>query len=260
MKIITLIENTSDRTDLHPEHGLSLYIEANGHKILFDTGASGMFAENAAALGVNLADVDICVISHGHDDHAGGLVQFLAMNDRAPVYLRKGAEEPHYNVEETFIGLMPGISKNSRLRYTGDMQKIGEGLTLFSAAQRKPEIPLDTAGLTVLREGSLEPDDFDHEQYLLIEEQGKQVLISGCSHKGILNIASWFSPDVLIGGFHFFKQTPDSPMVLDAAKTLLKYPTTYYTGHCTGAEQFEAMKKIMADRLHNLSTGTVVEI
>ena len=118
--------------------------------------------------------------------------------------------------------------------------------------------PIDPAGLTVERGGVRVPDDFLHEQYLLIEEEGKRVLISGCSHRGILNIADRFRPDVLIGGFHFFKQEPSSPKVLRAAEKLLSYPTVYYTGHCTGTEQFAVMKKRMADRLHALSTGTEI--
>lgn len=260
MKIVTLSENTTSRCDLQPEHGLSLYIETKKHRILFDTGASGSFASNAKKLGIDLSGVDIAIISHGHDDHAGGLLRFFDENDHAPVYLLPNAAEPHYNVEQTFIGILPGMLKNDRLRYCADGQRIGEGLTLFSCADREPVVPVDTAGLTVLRDGELIPDDFSHEQYLLIEEDGKRVLLSGCSHKGILNIASWFAPDVLIGGFHFFKQEPDSPMVTGAARTLLDYPTVYYTGHCTGMEQFKSMKWIMGDRLFYLSTGTVVEV
>lgn len=260
MKIVTLIENTSQRPDLLPEHGLSLYIETKHHKILFDTGASSLFAKNAKKLGVNLADVDIGVISHGHDDHAGGLLPFFAVNDHAPVYLLPTAAEPHYNVEDTFIGIMPGVLRSNRLQDTQDRQRIGEGLTLFSCPDRENVQAVDTAGLTVLRNGEFLPDDFSHEQYLLIEEDGKKVLISGCSHRGILNIAHWFRPDVLVGGFHFFRQAPDSPMVTQAARTLLSYPTKYYTGHCTGQAQYETMKTIMGDRLHYLSTGTVEEI
>ena len=55
MKIVTLIENTSNRQDLLPEHGLSLYIETKNHKILFDTGASGSFDNNAKKLGIDLS-------------------------------------------------------------------------------------------------------------------------------------------------------------------------------------------------------------
>lgn len=259
MKIVTLIENTSQRPDLLPEHGLSLYIETKHHKILFDTGASGLFAKNAKKLGVDLADVDIGVISHGHDDHAGGLLSFFAVNDHAPVYLLPAAAEPHYNVEDTFIGIMPGVLRSDRLCYARDAQVIGKGLTLFSCLSREYVQAVDTAGLTVLRNGEFLPDDFSHEQYLLIEENGKRVLVSGCSHRGILNIVHWFCPDVLIGGFHFFKQEPDSPVVIEAARTLMGYPTVYYTGHCTGQAQYETMKQIMGDRLHDLSTGTEFE-
>lgn len=260
MKIVTLIENTSQRPDLLPEHGLSLYIETKHHKILFDTGASGSFANNAKKLGIDLSQVDVAVISHGHDDHAGGLPVLFEINRNAPIYLLPKAAEPHYNVEDTFIGIMPGVLRSNRLRYSRDGQQIGQGLTLFTCEGRESVQTVDTAGLTVLRDGEFLPDDFSHEQYLLIEEDGRKVLISGCSHKGILNIANWFCPDVLIGGFHFFKQAPDSDMVTGAAKTLLNYPTVYYTGHCTGQGQYETMKHIMGDRLHYLSTGTVVEL
>lgn len=260
MKIVTLVENTTDRCDLLPEHGLSLYIETKQHKILFDTGASGIFATNAKKLGIDLSQVDLCVISHGHDDHAGGLVRFFELNDRAPVYLHPAAAEPHYNVEDTFIGIMPGVLRSHRLRYVSGEVQLGQGLTLFSFGDKEGNQPVDTAGLTVLRGGKLQPDDFHHEQYLLIEEDGKRVLISGCSHRGILNITSWFAPDVLVGGFHFFKQQPDSPMVTGAAQTLCSYPTRYYTGHCTGKAQYEVMRSIMGDAVAYLSTGTVVEI
>ena len=58
MIIKTLVENTSVSKDLGSEHGLSLYIEANGRKILFDVGASELFFENAKKLNVDISDVD----------------------------------------------------------------------------------------------------------------------------------------------------------------------------------------------------------
>ena len=66
MIIKTLAENTSLTEDFGNEHGLSLYIETKGHKILFDVGASNLFLQNAQKLGVNISDVDFLVISHGH--------------------------------------------------------------------------------------------------------------------------------------------------------------------------------------------------
>ena len=258
MRILTLIENTCDIPDLDKEHGLSLYIETKHHKILFDTGATGCFADNAKKLGVDLSQVDTLVLSHGHNDHSGGLERFFRINDRAPVYLCPDAGEEHFSAAGDFIGLTPELLKSDRLRYTVDGQRIGQGLTLHTGNQRVMYTSVDTAGLTVLRNGVRVADDFSHEQYLLIREEDKSVLISGCSHKGILNIAHWFAPDVLIGGFHFFRELPDSPRVTEAAEKLLTYPTKYYTGHCTGLEQYAVMKKIMADRLQYLSTGTEI--
>ena len=107
------------------------------------------------------------------------------------------------------------------------------------------------------QDGALVPDDFRHEHYLLLEENGKRVLISGCSHRGIINIMEWFKPDVLIGGFHFNKLPLDGAL-RSYAETLASYDTDYYTCHCTGVEQFEYMKRFMP-RLNYLSTGGRVE-
>ena len=104
------------------------------------------------------------------------------------------------------------------------------------------------------------PDDFLHEQYLLIEENGKRVLLSGCSHKGILNILHWFRPDVLVGGFHFKQLPPDSDRLRAYGEALAKYDTVFYTGHCTGQDQYAVLKTILGDQLHAISTGTVLEI
>ena len=80
MKITALVENTTNNPSLGTQHGLSLYIEANGRKILFDMGADGLFLENAEKLGIDIAGVDLAIVSHGHDDHGGGLGVFLEKN------------------------------------------------------------------------------------------------------------------------------------------------------------------------------------
>lgn len=136
-------------------------------------------------------------------------------------------------------------------------------MRLLDANDLEKILPVDAAGLTRKRGDAYEPDDFRHEQYLLLEENGKRVCVSGCSHKGILNIVRWFQPDVLIGGFHFMKLDPEGPgraRLLEAAKALLEGNTVYYTGHCTGDAQYDLLKQVMGDRLHRLSTGDTFEI
>ena len=85
MKWTVLSDNRSSDSHLSTEHGLSILLETEQHKILLDTGASDVFIQNAELLGVNLSDVDYVFISHGHSDHAGGLRYFLEHNPKAKV-------------------------------------------------------------------------------------------------------------------------------------------------------------------------------
>lgn len=262
MKIVTLLENTAVDGSFAAEHGLSLYMETGDHKILFDAGQTDGFAANAEKLGIDLGAVDLAVLSHGHYDHGGGLSAFLERNSTAPVYLRREAFGPHYNARGKYIGLDPALAENPRLVFAREGQILADGISLHACNDRERPYPGDNFGLTVLEDGEYRPDSFCHEHYLLIEEAGKKYLFSGCSHKGILNIAAWFRPDVLVGGFHFKSLDPvrDRAFLTDAAQKLLELPTVYYTGHCTGQEQYAVMKEVMGHRLHSLHAGQVLEM
>lgn len=258
MKITALLENTTKRPDMSTEHGLSLYIETADHKILFDMGQTGLFSENADALGIDLAAVDLAVLSHGHYDHGGGLARFLEINRTAPVYLSRYAFEPHYNGTEKYIGLDTTLAGHDRLLFTEDTAVLDNGVTLCSCSEKEQKHYLGSFGLTRLENDVFLPEDFRHEQYLLLEEHNRKILFSGCSHRGIMDIADWFCPDVLIGGFHFSKLSPG-----DALKSYAEYlngfPTEYYTCHCTGEKQFRYMKNYM-NRLHGLSCGETIYV
>ncbi len=266
------MENTGRQDGLLTEHGLSLYLETGNHKILFDAGQTGAFAENAKAMGVNLSEVDLAVLSHGHYDHSGGMERFLEENAKAPVYLSCHAFEPYYSGLIKYIGLKIYIGLNKSLRkcdrmiLTGnktsypadDVVVLDQGLELHSCNAKEKRFEMNRYGLYRVEGGKKVPDDFRHEQYLLIREGEKKILISGCSHKGILNIVDWFRPDVLIGGFHFMKLDPDGKdraVLEEAARVLKSYPTIYYTGHCTGQAQYEFLKERMGGQLHYLATG-----
>lgn len=302
MKITVLAENTSV-CGLPAEHGLSLFVEAAGRRFLFDTGASGLFARNADALGINLDGADFAVLSHGHNDHGGGLGTFFARNAHAPVYASRYAFEPHYNASGKNIGLDPALLDTGRFILTDEPLLIAPGLTLFPASSTKPTSPVapatcrptpadgpaspaapaicrpspadgsaspaapatcrptpafDPGGLKTIRDGCLIPEDFRHEQYLLVEENGKRVLFSGCSHRGVVNLMRRFRPDVLIGGFHFFRLPLDDALAVSAA-ALDAFAAAYYTCHCTGEAQYAFLKERMKS-LRYIGTGDVVEI
>ena len=252
MKITVLMENTACRDDLFFEHGLSLYIETGQHRILFDAGQSGAFAANAEKLGVDLEKVDFAILSHGHYDHGDGLARFLELNSTAPVYVNRQAFAPHYNAGGKYIGLDRNLPRD-RFVLTEDVCEIAPGLTLHTCNGLAWDI--EPFGLTFGEDRK--PEDFRHEQYLMVEEGEKTVCFSGCSHKGVVNIAGHFRPDVLVGGFHFMKLN-DRAKLCQAARALLANPTVYYTGHCTGESQYACMKPILGDRLRPISGGTEV--
>jgi len=258
MQIAVLAENTALDERFGAEHGLSLYIQACGLNILFDMGQSDLFACTAQKLGIDLAGVDIAVLSHGHYDHGGGLETFFKLNKKAPVYVSRQAFVPHINASGKNIGLDPRLAAHPRLHFTDDGFSPAPGLTLFTFnGKPRPNFP-DGFGLCMVKDGQLQPDDFFHEQYLLIEEQGRRIAVSGCSHKGVLDITDWLQPDVLIGGFHFSKLAPGEELerwarYLDAASA------SYYTCHCTGQQQYLFMKKFMR-RLESLSCGQRITI
>ena len=147
--------------------------------------------------------------------------------------------------------------------FVGDDFDLGAGLRLTACAGLPASFPASVAGMMTRTETGFEPDAFPHEQYLIIEENGRRIVVSGCSHKGVLNIVSWLEPDVLIGGFHFMKLDPDAgdaPFLASAADALLAHPCTYYTGHCTGEAAYAFLKERMGERLQALSAGSSFQL
>ena len=258
MKVVMLLENTSSDPRLTAEHGLSLCIETKKHRILFDTGQSDAFSRNAEMLGIDLRDVDMAVISHGHYDHTGGLLRFLEINDHAPVYVHKRAFERHRSGDGREIGMDASLAENPRIVLTDGRVALDDGLWLDDCNDGERPFASHSGNLLMLRNDRFVPDDFCHEQYLNIRESGRLVTISGCSHKGVLNILHWFRPDVFIGGFHFMSLDMEKggrAELEEAATALSGLPTRYCTCHCTGQRQFEVLKRTLGDRILYLSGG-----
>ena len=273
MLIKTLVENTSISEDFGHEHGLSLYIETMEHRILFDVGASDLFLQNAGNLDVNISEIDYLVISHGHNDHGGGLGTFLKVNTSAEVFLHHLAFEGYYsnraNDKLRYIGLDANLKDNNQIVLTSDRFFISKGIQVISNIEQIEPLPVSNSGLLMEREGQMVDDDFAHEQNLIIEEDGKILLITGCAHNGIINILEHIQsligrmPDYVIGGFHLSSRSGrnvDSETIDRLGKYLLGTEAKYYTCHCTGIEAYKRLKPAMGDRLDYLPAGSVIEI
>ncbi|MCK4818477.1 MBL fold metallo-hydrolase, partial [bacterium] len=112
MRITTLVENTVFKAGLKAEHGLSFWIEYGEKKLLFDTGQTDLVLQNAQTLGIDLAQADAIVLSHGHYDHTGGLKQVLNIAGNSSVYFHPAAIQAKYHLKDgdiKEIGVTPEI-------------------------------------------------------------------------------------------------------------------------------------------------------
>ena len=168
------------------EHGLSLHIQRKDDALLFDMGQSGAFADNAKALGVDLAKVDAAFLSHGHYDHGGGLGRFLEENGHAPVYMAKDAFGAHFSGRERYIGLDPALKGEKRIAFCSEAVRPLKDATFFPPPSSA--LPDTFDGRMLKKEGNaFLTDGFSHERCLLLEEDGRRILIGGCCHKGVLS-------------------------------------------------------------------------
>ena len=270
MIIKVLVENTALNDEFKHEHGLSLYVETEHHKLLFDLGQTGIFLDNACKLGINIRDIDTVVISHGHYDHGGALDKFLSHNEKAKVYLRKDAFDTHLSIhgdKKVDIGLDKKLKDNSRIIFVDKQLQIDDELLIFADVEYKDYLSKSNDNLYMVDKNYIVHDDFSHEQNLIISEGDKNVLLAGCAHKGIVNIVRRAKEivgkdlDYCIGGFHLSSPrtgTHESDELIEkVSKELLTYKTKYYTCHCTGLEVFDTMKKTMKNRLEYAKAGNV---
>lgn len=273
MLIKTLLENTAISENFGCEHGLSLYIETKKYRILFDVGGSDLFFLNAEKLNVDIADIDYLIISHGHYDHGGALKLFLKENKKAKIFLHRLAFGQYYALrpdgELDFVGLDKDLKQNKQIVLTSDRFFINDGVQLFSNVLQRVPRPKSNSGLLREYKGQMTDDNFEHEQNLVIEEDGKILLVTGCAHNGIINILEHFQtlkgrmPDCVIGGFHLSRHTggdEDSEMTDRIGKYLMSTNSKFYTCHCTGLGPYERLKAIMGDSIDYLSTGSVITI
>ncbi len=265
MKIITLIENTAAEGFLC-EHGLSFYVETANHKLIVDTGQSDAFLQNAEMLGIDLTQVDTLILSHGHYDHAGGIMGFAGINPYAKIWMQREAGGEQYHGDR-YIGIDKNILKLPQVQLLDGDLRLDDELFLFTNITGRRHFPKDNLNLTRRVNGQVVPEDFCHEQCLVVTEQGAHTILSGCAHNGMLNILDRFrelfgcDPVRAVSGFHMRKKTPydedDLREIRATAQELLAYDTQFYTGHCTG-EAFPYLKEIMGSRVTALHSGVRV--
>lgn len=282
MRITTLIENDGieGRNDLKAEFGLSLHVDTGSHRILFDTGHTGAFADNAEALGIDLASVDVAVLSHQHFDHGGGLERFFEINRKAKVYLRQSDVANRYfkdlTEESHPVGIDPSLFErfSDRFVFVNHTTEIAPDVFLLSDIPSRYSRPQGNRHLYVERDGRLLPDPFDHELVMVVQGEDGLVVFSGCSHNGILNMIGaatdhWPEERIraVIGGFHLIGRPQLDTMagsrdeVEDIGRRILEIgPKKVYTSHCTGERALKVLEGVMGENLEAFHTGSIIEV
>jgi len=271
LKITTLIENLPDwEGKLHFEHGLSVFIEADGKRLLFDTGQSGAFVENAKALGVDLLTVDAVVLSHGHYDHTGGVPELLkCLNKRMSFYIGKEFFSPKYKLLEDGTWKYNGnpFEKPAEVEFHSidqDVTILSESVYVFKNFLRVNDFETVNPKFFIKTENGFERDLFTDEIALGIKTKQGLVLIVGCSHVGIVNILEHVKKNLqlpvaaVIGGTHLV-EAGDERLKETVAAFKAHGVKTIAVSHCTGEAGMTLLQKEFPEGFVLNHTGNILE-
>ncbi len=270
--VTVLIENTSDGS-LACEHGLSLLIEVGGKRILLDAGSSSAFCENADAMGIALTDLDACVLSHGHYDHSGGFEALFKRNPDVMVCARNHALDIYYSAGGGMheISVPANVAaRRDRFILIDDIRQILPDVFLIPHSTKNLAQIGKMSGLYKKQDDQILPDDFAHEQSLVILTEKGLIIFNSCSHAGADNIirecrkaCGQKQVYAYVGGLHM-KGKKDGREIcafsetrIDALCDILRQEDIQeiYTGHCTGVPGYEALRLRLGDRVHRMTTG-----
>lgn len=268
-----LVENKTDNPGVMAEHGLSIYIEACGKKILFDAGATDLILKNAETMGVDLKEVDFAAVSHGHYDHTGGFPAFCALNRKAPVYLHKNAFRESYGLDKE-----GGAERaTSGIRWTAEQREALKERIVFTDGPVSITEDIRITGTVPFAEGfkatenfyykdengEFIVDDMSHEQCLVIRQPEGLYIFSGCSHRGAVSALqagkAMFPGErvaVFVAGMHLYSASDEdrSRVVQEIAAENLDCVMPV---HCTGIKAICDLKTILGDKCVVATAGDV---
>jgi 7,8-dihydropterin-6-yl-methyl-4-(beta-D-ribofuranosyl)aminobenzene 5'-phosphate synthase len=276
MKITVLIENSVGvliPMGLLGEHGLSLWIEHENYKILFDTGQTGRVVENAIRLGINLKEADFIVLSHGHYDHTGGLRAVLEYIGRPiDIYAHPDIFSLHCvsSPVDRYIGIPfrqeELESLGARFKWIKEAQEIFPGIFLSGEVPRRTPFEKIDERMYIKAEDKKLPDPILDDMSLFIKTSKGLVIILGCAHSGVINIIEHAKEVTgeekiygIIGGTHL---GPASGKQIE--ETLIKFAQLnlglIVANHCTGLPVAARFKEIFGSRFKFGATGEVITI
>lgn len=245
IKVKILVDNCTAQANVLAEHGFSLLIEEGETKILFDTGATDVLIHNSGIYNLDLSEIDKVVLSHGHDDHTGGMKYFFPLNSKCSVVCGRGYNVSRCGTRGTDISFPAElVIPEERLDIVDDVLQLSESVYAVSARSSKLNNFSHISGFYRFPfANTKEVDNFEDELFIVIRRGDGLVLCSGCSHRGIVNLIDLaeekFSLPVVsvLGGMHTVNDSEEQIKLLcEEIKT--KSVTQVCCCHCTGVNSF----------------------
>ena len=276
VRITVLVENNARGAGILGEHGLAVWIETGGHRLLFDTGQGMALEPNAERIGIDLASADAIVLSHGHYDHVGGLEWVLGQAPDAELHLHPQATEAKFSgsagarrahrVTIPFVEREEFAVPGRRVVTTREAHEVVPGVWATGEIPRTTDFE-DTGGPFFLDEAMTRPDPLLDDQALFIPSPDGLIVIFGCAHAGVVNtlrhIEELVGKDrpvrLLLGGLHLLQA---SARRMDETITELaaREPERMVFCHCTGSQAVCRLEREFPGACLNGHAGMVLEI
>ena len=247
---ITILVDNQAETGLIAEHGFALWIETASRRILFDTGQGTACEKNGRILGVDLATTDTLVLSHGHNDHTGGVSRCLSLASQAELFCHPGAVLPRYSLRNNMAkslqmprDAMLAIDKlpAKRVHWVQQALLLTESIGLTGPIPRETDFE-NTGGPFFLDSKGQRPDPMDDDLALWIRTKQGLIVCVGCAHAGLVNtlrhvqrLNQGLRIRAVIGGFHLLN-ADESGLAQTIAALRLVAPEQIIPCHCTGEQ------------------------
>ncbi len=287
VEITTIVENHPNMVlGIPGEHGLSMKVEYKGRTLLFDTGQTGIFLDNADKMDVDLSALSDIILSHGHYDHTGGLKCYLERNNEKNIYVGKSFFDKKFrknqdgsivyngnpflsidteeHVEPANVSIIK--KSNSTVRMIDSARyKLDEGIWLIREFEMTNNFEKLDNRFFIGRNSEYYLDRFQDELVLCLETSKGIVIIAGCSHVGIINIVHNIQKHFngaqirgIIGGTHLISAEEERlNRTLEELEQLnLEFLAV---SHCTGDDNIEKIQNVFGKRFIMNITGNRIE-
>jgi len=275
IQITTLSENTASEEGIVAEWGLCILVEADDHKILFDTGLSFSAAYNAHILGIELSEVEKIIFSHGHSDHTGGLLHILKMVKgeveviaHPDIWAAKYSRYPESKEEYAGVSFPKEAAETlgALFNLTRKPVWISENIVTSGEIPMTTEYEMIDPVLYVKEKGELKPDPLWDDQALFLKSDKGLIILLGCGHRGIINtikhaqkLTGLETIYAVIGGTHLISASAKQ-LDLTISELLSLGIQRLGVSHCTGLAASAVLAQRFGEAFFFNNAGTCVNL